>query len=159
MNAGKLGYVGWNDVSPVDVHPRFRMTPILTYTRRHLSLLEWFEQNLDPVAFTEKRDMVGIALLSEDLRITVTRSGMRLESASGAAISHLLPAVSGVFEVLEPKDVVLSRSFSMGTVDLCDVDYHEACARFGVKMGTRRPVGGVFRATDGSAPSTWMLKR
>ncbi len=117
----------------------FAWTPILTYTRRHLSLLEWFEQNLDPVAFTEKRDMVGIALLSEDLRITVTRSGMRLESglAGGAAISHLLPAVSGVFEVLEPKDVVLSRSFSMGgTVDLCDVDYHEACARFGVKMGT-----------------------
>lgn len=131
---------------------QFKWTPILTYTRRHLSLLEWFEKNLEPVAFVENPGRVGVALVVEDLKVTVRRAGMQLESGlSGASVTHLLDAVEGIFQVLEPRDAVLVHTRSTSTVSLSDVDYHEMCAQFGRKMGTTAAIDGGFRAVDGSA--------
>jgi hypothetical protein len=131
---------------------RFKWTPIITYTRRHLKLLEWFEENVDPVAFVENVQSVGVALISTDLRVTVRRSEMVLESGlSGVDIDKLMPAVSGIIEVLDPKDMVLSVARSMATVELPSADYSESCARFAVKVSAPPLIHGEFRPTDGSA--------
>lgn len=131
---------------------RFKWTPILTYTRRHLGLLDWFEANLEPVAFVENPGYIGVALVTDDLRVTVRRDRMVLESGlSGASITHLARAVEGIFEVFEPSDVVLTGARSTSTVEIPGGDYHELCAAFGRKMGSETAVVGGFRAVDGSA--------
>lgn len=129
-----------------------KWTPILTFNRRHLLLLEWFEKNLDPVAFTDQNGKVGVALISEDLRVTVSRSEMVLETGlSGLEIEKLLVAVTGIIDVMEPKDIVLSSARSMSTVEVAGVDYAEACANFGAKLSAPPLIKGGFRPTDGSA--------
>jgi hypothetical protein len=32
---------------------QFKWTPILTYTLRHIELLRWLEEHVEPVSFTE----------------------------------------------------------------------------------------------------------
>jgi hypothetical protein len=130
----------------------FRWTPILTYTRRHLSLLEWYEKNIEPVAVLEKSDSVGVALLSADLRVTVRRSAMIIESGlSGHETANLMPAVTGILDILEPKDIILDSARSMATVELTDADYSESCARFATKCSTSPIIGDGFRPKDASA--------
>ena len=131
---------------------KFKWTPILTYTRRHLALLEWFEEHLDPVAFVEHPGRVGVALIVDDLRVTVRRAGMQLESGlSGASVTHLSKAVEGIFQVFEPSDTVLTQARCTSSVALDAADYHETCARFGRMVGAANNVAGGFRAVDGSA--------
>lgn len=130
----------------------FRWTPILTYTRRHLQLLDWFEENVDPVAFVENHSRVGVAIVAEDLRITVTRSCMMVESGlSGLPVSLLLPAIEGVFEVLQPKDTVLSFWSATATQDLGMADYNEERAHFASRLCGMGPVAIGYRPIDGSA--------
>ncbi|MGV0050799.1 hypothetical protein ACRU43_16380 [Mycobacterium colombiense] len=129
-----------------------KWTPIITFTRRYLSLLEWFEKNVDPVAFNDGPHTVGVALIANDLRVTVNRSAMTLESGlSGLEIEKLIPAVAGILDIMEPKDIVLQRSRSMSTVELPGVDYSEARAQFGASCSAPPVIRGGFRPIDGSA--------
>lgn len=118
-------------------------------------LLDWFEQNIEPVAFVDRPDkqLLGIALVAPDLRITVKRGGMTLESGlSGVAVEKLAPAIEGVFEVMAPSSVLATQYLSTGVVELEGDDYFERCAQFGSLASA-----GVFgesdawRVTDGSA--------
>lgn len=134
---------------------QFQWTPILTYTRRHLALLDWFEQNIEPVAFVDHPDkqLLGVALLAPDLRITVKRGGMTLESGlSDVPIEKLMPAVEGVFKVMAPSSVLATQYLSTGVVPLEGDDYYERCAQFGT-LASGDVFGGsaLWRVTDGSA--------
>jgi hypothetical protein len=133
----------------------FQWTPILTYTRRHLALLDWFEQNIEPVAFVDRPDKqsLGVALVAPDLRIMVKRGGMILESGlSGVSIEKLTPAIEGVFEVMAPSSVLATQYLSTGVVPLEGDDYYERCAQFGT-LASGDVFGGsdLWRVTDGSA--------
>ncbi|WP_100451222.1 hypothetical protein [Mycobacteroides abscessus] len=134
---------------------QFKWTPILTYTRRYLALLDWFEENIEPVAFTDRPDKqaVGVALVAPDLRLVVSRSGMILESGlSGLAIEKLMPAVTGVFEVMNPSSVLATQYMSIGTVSLRNANYYEQCSRFGViAAGDGFNGSDQWRVADGSA--------
>ncbi len=127
-------------------------TPILTFARRRLELLNWLEEHTSPVAFTETHKSVGVAMLANDLRVVASRGSMLIESGySGAEIKALAPAIEGMFEVLAPKNVVLSRSQAMITYDLGDRDYHEECARVGSRFAFPLTDQPGFRPIDGSA--------
>lgn len=134
---------------------QFQWTPILTYTRRHLALLDWFEENIEPVAFVDHPDkqLLGVALLTSDLRITVKRGGMTLESGlSGVALERLVPAIKGVFEVMAPSSVLATQYLSTGVVPLEGDDYYERCAQFGsLASGDVFGESDTWRVTDGSA--------
>lgn len=130
----------------------FEWTPIMTFMRRRLALLDWFEAHVEPVAFTEDHQQVGIALLSPDLRVIIRQHGLVVSTGlAGGTIGGLLPAIEGIFSVLEPKDVVLKQASSTWTCDLADADYNEERARFAAicAPGT----GGLdgMRALDASA--------
>jgi hypothetical protein len=134
---------------------QFRWTPILTYTRRHLALLDWFETNIEPVAFIDRPDKqaLGVALVASDLRLTVRRSGMTLESGlSGVPVEKLAPAVEGVFEVMEPSSVLAIEYVSTGVFPLEGADYFEQCASFGALVsGDGFGSSEAWQVMDGSA--------
>ena len=134
---------------------QFRWTPILTYSKRHLELLDWFERNIEPVAFIDQPEeqRLGVAIVAPDLRITVHRAGMSLESGlQGVPIDKLMPAIEGVFEVMEPASMLAIQYLSTGVVPLESEDYLEQCSQFGTLVS-----GGAFgdssswRVSDGSA--------
>lgn len=125
----------------------FRWTPILTYRRRHLELLDWFEENLEPVAFNDDPDRLGIAMGAHDLRIVVQRNGMTVDSGlSGKPTSELLPAIAGVLEVLKPRETVLTMSNVISTVELDGRDYETARGIFA------RGVAGAPQQLCGMTP-------
>ena len=118
-------------------------------------MLDWFEQNIEPVAFVDHPDkqLLGVALLAPDLRITVKRGGMTLESGlSDVPIEKLMPAVEGVFKVMAPSSVLATQYVSTGVVPLEGDDYYERCAQFGT-LASGDAFGGsaLWRVTDGSA--------
>jgi hypothetical protein len=126
-------------------------TPIITFTRRHLALLEWFEKNVDPIGFKDTVDSVGVALIASDLRVTVKRSEMLIESGlSGLEVENLLPTVTGILDVMEPRDIVVRKARSKSTVEIEGIDYSEACARFAVKCTSPPVLPGGFRPVDAS---------
>jgi hypothetical protein len=151
MTRGRLRvmYEGWL------LGVQFQWAPIITFSRRRLQLLDWFEKNLEPVSFIDdpERERVGVGLVVPDLRVAVTRSGMLIESgASGIEIEKLLPAIKGVFEVMEPRSVIATRFFAMGATPLADVDYATECAAFGRLVGGAVAVpGDALTVADGSA--------
>lgn len=132
---------------------RFDWTPIITFGVRRLNLLQWMEENLDPVAFTDTDHHVGVALLDKNIRLMVHRSGMVLQdaAASDSGVSSLTPAVEGVFQILEPKSVALSSASTAWSAPLTNLDYNDARAWFArhVSGVDSWPVG--FRAIDASA--------
>lgn len=131
-----------------------RWTPIVTFTRRRLLLLDWFEANTDPVQFFEDPDRIGIALVEPGLRMTIDRAGMRLSANAGDLnLLELQDAVQGVIDVLAPKDAVLQRASSAWTVEVPEADYDETRALAACRMAGVQGVLGDsgFRAMDGSA--------
>lgn len=127
---------------------QFKWTPILTYTRRHLELLRWLEENTEPVSFTET-DMrrFGVALVAKDLRVTVDSSGMNVRSGlSGLSTERLIPAIEGIFAVMEPRDTVLANATVAASYVLEGADYHEECARFAIRAS------GLNKAVEGYRP-------
>lgn len=77
--------------------------PILTYARRQLELLDWFEANVDVAAFSDDDAGIGVAVGARAQRLIVTRSGLRIELRGlNADASVLTDALRGVWEVMEP---------------------------------------------------------
>lgn len=131
---------------------QFKWTPILTYTRRHIELLRWLEENTEPVSFTET-DMrrFGVALVAKDLRVTVDANGMNIRSGlSGVPTDRLLPAIEGILTVMEPRDTVLTRANVSASFALDGADYHEECARFARRASDLSPTAADFRPVDAS---------
>lgn len=134
---------------------QFAWTPILTYTRRHLQLLDWLESNVEPTAFIDNpsEDQLGIAIGAPDLRMTVSRSGLKIESGlSGLDVRDLMPAIQGVFEVMSPKSVLATRFRITSSVKLEHAAYEEQCTAF-ASMNSANAMSGSdrFVVIDGSA--------
>lgn len=129
----------------------FRWTPILTFTRRRLELLDWIDANLDTLAFLEEHDLVGIALQHHDLRLEVDRSQMILRTAAGAPpVETLSDLVDGVLSVMAPSNIRASSFSSVWSQPLGTEEYNEATAQFGQRISIGAPEPGGFRVTDGS---------
>lgn len=127
-----------------------RWTPILTFVKRKLQLLDWFEEHLDPVAFYERGDTFGVALLLPDLRLRVSQRGLRVSTGvEGGTIEGLQEALGGVFEVMGPKEATLQTAYSTWSYGLDDADYHEECASF-ARSVSGVPAAHEFRPTDAS---------
>ncbi|MBD0023675.1 hypothetical protein GII33_05415 [Gordonia pseudamarae] len=124
---------------------RFLWPPILTYTRRCADLLEWFETHLEPVASLDDGEKIGVAVLSPDLRIAVTRQGFTVDSGLGGLdLIELSTAIEGVLEVLSPKDVILDSYTSAGVSPLDGRDYDAERASY----AARSALGGAAAITS-----------
>lgn len=126
---------------------RFKWTPIVTFARRQLSLLDWIEGHLEPVAFYDREGTTGVAILSRETRLTVNRSGLTLEdgAVAGAGVGVLADAVQGVLDILQPKDVTLESGSIAWSQGLDGHPYNEARATLartmsGIDMGADAPI-------------------
>jgi hypothetical protein len=134
------------------VSHRIRWTPIITFARRRLRLLDWFEEYTSPVAFYENDEHVGISLVDRGLRLMISRTHATLSSSTaGLSIDQMEPALRGVFEVLEPKGGVLATTNSVWTCDIEDGEYNEERAALAAAMTGVRGRESGFRAIDTSA--------
>lgn len=111
---------------------RFAWTPIITFGTRRLAFLEWVEENLDPLAFNESPERVGVAVGDPRIRLTITSRGMTLEdgAADEAWTSKISPAVAGVFEVMEPRDVSMTSAAVAWSHPLPEAGYLETRRAF-----------------------------
>lgn len=132
---------------------RFAWTPIITFGTRRLKFLEWVEQNLEPVAFSEGHDHVGIALFNRRLRLSVFGNRMVLEDglASEAGVHPLADAVKGIFEVFEPRSISLTSASTAWSEGLDGEDYDEARSRFARATSGFDSTPSGFRPMDASA--------
>ncbi|WP_350279679.1 hypothetical protein [Kribbella sp. HUAS MG21] len=131
---------------------RYRWTPIMTFTRRRLQLLDWYEQHVEPVAFVENPEQIGIAMLSPLLRVRVDRNSMIVSTAEpDLPIDALARAIDGVFEVMEPNGAVIDLVNSVWTSALQGQSYNEARARFGARLAAAGATPAGLRPTDASA--------
>lgn len=114
---------------------RFEWTPILTFTRRRMALLDWLEENTTPRAFNEGPLHVGVAYVANDLRLSVDRRGFVLQSGfTGVEVEALEPALSGVLRVLEPENISLMHTHFTFTCDLGEVDYDQSRQHLAERM-------------------------
>jgi hypothetical protein len=125
---------------------RFDWTPIVTFTRRQLALLDWIEAELDPVAFYDHAGTIGVAILSRDIRLTVNQRGMTLEDGAvlDEGVSVLEQAVGGALAVLEPRDVMMTSGSVAWSKALEGATYNEA------RAGLARVMSGL--GTNNGAP-------
>lgn len=80
--------------------------PLLTFTRRRLQLLDWFEENVDVDAFSEDGEHIGIAVGLAAQRLIVERSGLTIQLRTHKAdLAPLIRAIAGSFDVLAPHNV------------------------------------------------------
>lgn len=133
---------------------RFAWTPIITFGTRRLRLLEWVEENLNPTAFIDSPtgDQLGLALSDPRVRLTVTREGAQLEdgSASGDGVTSLSPALTGIFEILEPRNMVLASASVAWSSDLPMQSYDGARGTLAENVSGLGRSGSVFTPVDTS---------
>jgi len=128
----------------------FNWTPILTFARRRIEFLDWLEKHTEPVAFNDDGATVGVALASRDMRVTVARSHLHVDFANHISPAEsLLPALEGVFEVLEPRDLTLRNAHLVQTRSLDGIAYDEARAQFARRVSLAT-LPGELRAIDAS---------
>ena len=114
----------------------FAWTPIITFGTRRLSFLEWVEENLEPLAFTDAAESVGVAVGDPRTRLTVTARGMTLEDGSTDPewLSKLTHAIEGVFAVMQPRDTALSSASVAWSEPLEGVLYEDATSAFASRV-------------------------
>ncbi|GAA2750191.1 hypothetical protein [Amnibacterium kyonggiense] len=129
----------------------FAWTPIVTFGLKRLKFLEWIDQNLEPTAFSEGPDHVGVAPKRSDVRLTVRHNRMTVDdgAATDSGVSALLPLVGAVFESFQPKSVVLSSASAAWTAEWPDPDYDAARRRFAIYQ-TGGPITAALRPSDSS---------
>lgn len=131
---------------------RYQWTPILTFTRRRLELLEWIDSHMAPLAFRDEADQVGVAVGTMDLRLEVDRYGFVVRATDLDNAGHqLAELLGGMFEVLEPRSVRQVVSSSLWSFGLATDDYDERRAEFAREATFGSPSAGGFLAIDGSS--------
>ena len=131
---------------------KFRWTPILTYPRRHLKLLDWMEANIQPVAFADNNMRLGVAVVAKDMRVTINRSGLLVESGtSGLSTDVLTPTIDGILEILEPRETVMSYASVTAADSLDGADYNEERARLANRITGPGALLAGLRPVDASA--------
>jgi hypothetical protein len=98
----------------------------MTFTRRRLSLLDWYEENTKPLFFTDAPDHTGIAVNAGFERVRLDRETLRLSVESPTAeFAALERPLEGTWATIEPKNVVLTNFYSVWTIPL-ERDYEDA---------------------------------
>lgn len=109
-------------------------TPILTYARRRAAFLDWIEEHTEPVAFfdDEDGDKIGLAFGSTNVRMVVSRSGVRLSSGEHDLDmeEHLDRPLQGVLEIMEPRTLTLRSTTALLSYGLGDGDYRASTSAF-----------------------------
>jgi hypothetical protein len=124
--------------------------PILTFERRRLVLLDWFEEHVNYSGFQDKPDAVGLAVASMDARLTFRRGGLTMNlNGPGRDVADLLEALRGGLAVLEPKHPKLLYIRS-GWAEPLEGNYDDLCRRFGSQMAIGLEAG-EFWASDASS--------
>lgn len=101
--------------------------PMLTFTRRRLELLDWFEANCDLVAFTDAPDHVGVAIGTEAQRIRLSRSHLRIElRAPDADLAQLKTALDKALETFAGQDPLPAMYMGVWTSAILEQSYDEA---------------------------------
>jgi hypothetical protein len=114
-------------------------------------LLDWLDTSVEPVAFNDEPDHIGVAVIAPDLRLVVQRNGVLVSSGpSGADLEYLGPALQGVFDVLKPKAAVVTMAHTMCTQEIVGQAYDEARARFARHLTVASPTVAGYRTTDAS---------
>lgn len=123
---------------------------MLTFTRRRLELLDWFEANCEVVAFTDAPDHVGVAIGTEAQRIRLSRSHLRIElRAPDADLAQLEPALDKALETFAGQDPLPAMYMGVWTSAILGHSYDEArrqLARAGMPAAPLLPAG--MRAVD-----------
>lgn len=129
---------------------RFRYSPIISFERRRLALLDWVEQHVDPVSFRDGRDEVGISL-SRGVRIRIGRSQTMLEDgvADLQGVDSLWPMIAGLLETMEPRDVVLHSASIAWSSELPGWIYDDATRTLATRVtGLSAPLQSGVVPTD-----------
>jgi len=127
----------------------------LTFERRRSEVLEWVEDNLDPVAFNDGERSLGLAFGHSDMRISFTRHSLMLSSgASGGAMeSHLDAALRGILDALTPAQTRVKSIMFKASGALEGVDYLETRQRFAQRAHGGGLGLGEWRTTDAAVLS------
>lgn len=130
----------------------FAWNPIITFKSRAPRFLEWIEDNCHPVAFATGDDFIGLAIENPGIRIELRAGSLTIldGAAHGSPVEVAANALQGVFEVLEPTDMVLDTFVGAWSRPAPDLEYDTARAAFAGR------VSGVeghnqFRMVDVSA--------
>lgn len=120
---------------------RFEWTPIIAFSARRLELLQWLQDNVEPVAFLDQDDSVGVAVEDIYLKVEATRDSLTLLNGR---VPHLdldvtAHVVEGIFKTLKPEGIRLAHSSQAVAGELAATDYETATARF-----SARAVGGSY---------------
>lgn len=131
---------------------RVEWTPSLTFGMRRIELADWLDQHVLPVSLLDEPERIGLAVERPDLRVTVGRRSMLLSSgASGGELDALAPVMDGVFEVLRPRDAVVSLVSTLCTAEIGGQEYDEAASYFARHAAAAQVVVGGLRPLDASA--------
>ncbi|GAA1110398.1 hypothetical protein [Nesterenkonia jeotgali] len=114
---------------------RFEWTPIIAFSARRLELLQWLQDNVEPVAFRDQDDSVGVAVEDLYLKVTATRDSLtllngRVPHLDLEATTHV---VEGIFETLKPEGITLAYSSQAISGELPSADYEAETARFSAR--------------------------
>jgi hypothetical protein len=106
-----------------------------------MALLDWIEENAEPLSFTDTPSHVGFAVGRESQRLRLDRESLRVTTAGPVAdVQPLSSALESVWSIVEPHDVVLSTYHGSWSYELKS-DYESARRAF-----TARTVPGQFSA-------------
>lgn len=115
--------------------------PILTYTRKREEVLEWVEATLDPLAFSDGEETLGLAFGEPDMRLAISRRSMVLSSgASGTDMEQVLDEpLRGILDILTPAQTRVAQVIIRASEGLRATDYHDVARRFATRAhgGTR----------------------
>jgi len=104
------------------------------------------------VSLLDEPERIGLAIERRDLRATVGRRSMTISSgASGGELESLAIVMDGVFEVLQPRDAVVSFTSSLCTAEIDVQDFDEAASYFARHVAAAEVVVGGLRPADASA--------
>jgi hypothetical protein len=114
--------------------------PILTFTRRRLAFLDWFEEQFGrPLSFTDTPEHAGVAVGRKEQRLRIDRSSLRLMLGSPECdVQELASTVAGVWSALEPDGAAMSFYRGAWSAPL-DLPYEETRRRL-----TERSAGTQF---------------
>lgn len=114
----------------------FAWNPIITFKSRAPRFLEWIEANSHPVAFATGDDFIGLAIESQGIRLELRPENMTIldGAAHGSPVSVVEHALEGVFEVMEPSDMVLETFIAAWSRPLPGLEYRPARAAFSERV-------------------------
>jgi hypothetical protein len=132
---------------------RLRYRPVISFERRRSALLDWVEQNVEPVSFRDDRNEVGLSL-SKGVRIRIGRQTTTLEDSIAAddGVESLWPMLDGLVATMEPRDILLTSASIAWSSDLAGWSYPEATRALAARVTGVASTLSSGLVPDDSAP-------